>query len=171
MYIETNSAKPVNMDNRLAGLLTSGMALAALCVAYFAQYVLLMTPCELCLWERWPYRIVVVLGLLGAMSRPRTTREFLGLAGLTMFADMFISGLHVGVEFGWWPSPLPECNGGLTPGAPLPMLPATPCDRPVYLIHGLPFSMAEMDFCFAALFAAVLLVYAVRRKNRRFSKV
>ena len=119
-----NSAKAVNMGNRLAGILTAVAALAALGIAYVAQHILLLTPCELCLWERWPYRIVAVLGLLAAMVRPRTTRWFLGIAGLVMLGDVFIAGLHAGVEFGWWPSPLPECNGALTPGAALPLTPA-----------------------------------------------
>lgn len=156
------------MENRLAGILAAVTALAALGVAYFAQYILLLTPCELCLWERWPYRIVALLGLLAAMGRPRTTRLFLGAAGLVMLADVCIAGLHVGVECGWWPSPLPECNGALTPGATLPLTPATPCDRPVYLIHALPLSMAQMDMFFSALFAVALLVYAARTKTRRF---
>jgi disulfide bond formation protein DsbB len=156
------------MGHRLAGVLTAAAALAALGVAYFAQYVLLLTPCELCLWERWPYRIVAVLGLLAAMGRPRTARLLLGLAGLVMLADVFIAGLHVGVEFGWWPSPLPECNGTLTPGAALPPTPATPCDRPVDLLQFLPVSMAQMDLLAASLFAATLLVYAASRKTRRF---
>ena len=156
------------MGTRLAGALTAAAALAALGVAYFAQYVLLLTPCELCLWERWPYRVVAVLGLLSAMGRPRTARLLLGLAGLVMLADVLIAGLHVGVEFNWWPSPLPECNGALTPGAALPMVPATPCDRPVHLIHWLPVSMAQMDLAAAALFAAALLVYAAHKKTRRF---
>jgi disulfide bond formation protein DsbB len=154
------------MENRLAGILTAVTALTALGVAYFAQYVLLLTPCELCLWERWPYRIVALLGLLGALGRPRTTRLFLGVAGMVMLVNVAIAGLHVGVEFNWWPSPLPECNGALTPGAALPMIPATPCDRPVYLIHGLPVSMAQMDMLAAALFAGALLVYALRRRRR-----
>lgn len=157
------------MNNRLAGLLTAFTALMALGTAYFAQYVLLLTPCELCLWERWPYRIVAILGLFAAMARPRNTRRLLGLAGLVMLANVAIAGLHVGVEFNWWPSPLPECNGALTPGQALPLTPATPCDRPVYLIPALPISMAQMDLFASALFAAALLVYAVRFKTRRFS--
>jgi disulfide bond formation protein DsbB len=156
------------MENRLAGALTVMAALGALGVAYFAQYILLLTPCELCLWERWPYRIVALLGLLTVLARPSITRLLLGAAGLVMLADVVIAGLHVGVELNWWPSPLPECNGALTPGAALPMTPATPCDRPVYLIHGLPISMAQMDMLGAALFAGALLVYAARSRTRRF---
>ncbi len=155
------------MRHRVAGALTACIALAALGLAYFAQYGLLLTPCELCLWERWPYRIGAVLGLLAVLLRRESARLVLGLAGLVVLGDVAIAGLHVGVEFGWWASPLPECNGMLTPGAPLPMVPATPCDRPVYLISHFPVSMAAMDFCGALLFAVALLVY-VLKKPRKF---
>jgi disulfide bond formation protein DsbB len=90
----------------------------------------------------------------------------LGLAVLAMLADIGIAGTHVGVEFGWWASPLPECNGALTPGAPLPMFPAIPCDKPVYLVHGLPLSMAQMDFCAALAFTILLTAYVWRAVRR-----
>ncbi len=153
------------MNHRLAGLLTAIAALLALGVAYYAQYVLLLTPCELCLWERWPYRIVVVLGII-ALLAPSVARAVLGLAALVLLGGIGISGLHVGVESGWWKSPLPECNGVLTLGAPLPMLPAVPCDRPVFLIPHLPVSMATMDFCGALVFALVLLIYVLQQSRR-----
>jgi disulfide bond formation protein DsbB len=155
------------MNHRLAAVFTAWAAAAALGTAYFAQYVLHLTPCELCLWERWPYRIVILLGILAALTRPLTTRIILGLAALTLLANTAIAGLHAGVEFGWWNSPLPECNGDLTPGAPLPLTPATPCDQPVYLIPHLPISMAMMDFCFALAFVMLLTAF-VTRKPRRF---
>ena len=153
------------MNNKLAGLLTALLALTALGVAYFAQYGLHLTPCELCLWERWPYRIVAVLGLLAAMGKPRTTRLLLAAAGLVMLGDVGIAFLHAGVEFNWWNSPLPECNGALVPGQKLPLTPATPCDRPVYLIPGLPVSMAMMDLCAALVFAMALLAYVAQRRK------
>jgi len=155
------------MSHRIVSLLTVSTALAALGFAYFAQYVLLLTPCELCLWERWPYRVVVLVAVLAGLSKPRTTRLFLGAAGLVMLANVFIAGLHVGVEWGWWNSPLPECNGMLVPGAALPMVPATPCDRPVYLVPGIPVSFAMLDFLASALFGSLLLGYS-GRKERRF---
>ncbi len=154
------------VSHRPVAALVALVAAAALGVAYFAQYVLLLTPCELCLWERWPYRIVIALGILAALLPRFPARLVLGLAGLVMLGDVGIAGLHVGVEFGWWNSPLPECNGALTPGAALPMLPATPCDRPVYLIAHLPVSMAMMDFCAALAFALLLLAYVLRQERR-----
>ncbi len=147
-------------------MLAALAALAALAVAYVAQYVLLLMPCELCLWERWPYRIVAGLGVLAALLPRRPARAVLGLALLALLADVGIAGLHVGVELGWWNSPLPECNGILVPGAPLPAIPARPCDEPVYLIPHLPFSMAFMDMLYALAFAFALSLYVLRRQRR-----
>lgn len=166
LNVGRNSSTELAMDDRLTGLYTAVAAFCALGVAYFAQYVLQMTPCELCLWERWPYRIVVVLGIIAALTRPKTAKFLIRLAGLTMLADAVIAFVHVGVEQHWWKSPLPECNATLIPGAPLPLTPATPCDRPAYLVHSLPISMAQMDLVVALAFAVVLLAYAGRKKRR-----
>jgi disulfide bond formation protein DsbB len=151
---------------RAAGALTALAALAALAVAYVAQYGLLLVPCELCLWERWPYRVVVALGALAALLPRRPARVVLSVAVLALLVDVGIAGLHVGVEFGWWNSPLPECNGVLTPGAPLPAIPARPCDQPVFLIPHVPVSMAAMDMLYALAFALALSLYVLRRQRR-----
>ena len=157
------------MNLRLAGGIAVALAATALSVAYFVQYRLHFVPCELCLWERWPYRIVILLGLLALLCGGKLARALLALAGLTMLGGTGISGVHVGVEFGWWPSPLPECNGQLTPGAALPLTPAVPCDWPVHLITGFPMSMARMDFCFTIIFAVLLFWMATRKTKRRWA--
>ena len=153
--------------HRIAALLVVLAGLVALGTAYFAQYVLLLVPCELCLWERWPYRIVIALGIIAALLPRKRGRVVLGLAALAFLADVGIAFFHVGVEFHWWLSPLPECNGILTPGAPLPATPGRPCDAPVYLIPHLPVSMAAMDFL-AALVLFLLLTAYLLRKPKRF---
>jgi len=143
-------------------LLVAAGGAAALCVAYWAQDFLLLVPCPLCLLERWPYRAVIVLGVLAALVRP-VARPLLGLAVLALLAAAGLAFLHAGVEFHWWKSPLPECNGILLPGAPLPLTPAKPCDEPTFLIPGLPISMAAMNFLYAAAFTFFLLAYVVRQ--------
>jgi disulfide bond formation protein DsbB len=155
------------MNHRTVGLLVVLGGLVPLGLAYWAQYFEGLVPCELCLWERWPYRIIIAFGILAFLSRPATARVIFALGACVLLAGAFIAGLHVGVEFHWWKSPLPECNGILTPGAPLPMVPARPCDAPVYLLPGLPLSMSGMDFMYEAGFAFLLAAY-VSRKPRRF---
>jgi disulfide bond formation protein DsbB len=111
--------------------------------------------------------VVIGLGLLAATLRPATGRFVLWLAVIGLAAAAALGLLHTGVEFHWWKSPLPECNGILTPGAPLPMIPAKPCDEPTFLIPSLPVSMAAMNFIYATTFTAALLAY-LSRKPRRF---
>ncbi|MDE8346647.1 MAG: disulfide bond formation protein B [Acidocella sp.] len=152
------------MPPRLAGTLACLFSLAVLGAVYYAQDVMHLAPCPLCLWERWPYRIAAALGL-ATLAVPRAGRFLLSMAALVMLGGAAIAFVHVGVEHGWWRSPLPECNAFLTPGAPLALIPAIPCDRPVYLIAALPVSMALMDFCTALAFACVLFAYVSSRKG------
>lgn len=158
-------------DSRIAAL-TAALGAAALAVAYFAQIVLGMAPCELCYWERWPYRLVILFGVLALALPAPWQRGLLWLAALAFLADVGIAGLHVGVEHGWWPSPFPACSaanfikGNLSSlMASLPATPAKPCDAPNYLIQGLPLSFSTMDFLYA-LFCLLLLLVCLLQPRR-----
>jgi disulfide bond formation protein DsbB len=149
-----------------AGTVLSAAALAA---AQASEAWLGLVPCALCLWERWPYRVAIGLGLL-ALLLPRMRRPMLGLMALTLVAGAGLGLVHVGVEQGWWPSPLPECAapnlGGGTMAerlARMPARPAKPCDEPTYLVPGLPVSMALMNLLYALALAAYLAISAARR--------
>lgn len=154
------------MNVRSAGLITGFIGAAALGLAYYAEYVLHMVPCELCLLERWPYRITIVFGVLALLLGGSAGRFLVALAAVVMLANVGISGLHVGVQLHWWASPFPECNGILTLGAPLPMVPSVSCARGVYLLHWLPMTMSQMDFIGSICFT-VLLSFMVLRAGRR----
>ena len=74
-----------------------------------AERFLGVVPCALCLLERWPWRIVVVLAVIGFLLPRRPARLALALAGLVVLGGGGIAALHVGVEAKLWPSPLAEC--------------------------------------------------------------
>jgi disulfide bond formation protein DsbB len=159
-------------DRRIAFLILLLGALA-LGVAFGSQRFLGMAPCELCLWERWPYRLLVLLGAIALVVPPRACRALLWVSALTLLCGAGIAFLHVGVEQTWWPSPLPECNASNIVAhnlssliASLPAAPAKPCDAPNFLIPGLPVSFATMDFILAAVCAVALGAYLVRSAAR-----
>jgi disulfide bond formation protein DsbB len=138
-------------------------AAVALGIAHAAEIWEDLVPCALCLLERWPYRVVIVLGLLAAIAPQRLVRPLLVLAVLALLTDAAIAAVHVGVEQRWWPSPLPECAAPHLSGgsiaqrlASMPARPSKPCDEPSFLISGLPVSMAAMNLLFALAFSAVL---------------
>lgn len=154
----------------LASALAGGAALAAaLAIETWGG----LAPCALCLLERWPYRVAIVLALLAVVLPARLARMLLVLAVLTLLADAVLAFVHIGVEARWWPSPLPECAAPRFTGgsiaerlASMPAHPAKPCDDPSYLIPGLPVSLAAMNFIYALLFAAVLAIFLWRSDRR-----
>lgn len=149
-------------------------AAAALVFAYALENWDGLVPCALCLLERWPYRIALVLGLLALVVPGQLARLLLWLAVLTVLADGAIAAVHVGVEQGWWPSPLPECAAPRFSGgsiaerlASMPARPAKPCDDPSYLVPGIPISLAMANLIFALVFAWGLAWTLSGRRRRR----
>ncbi len=147
---------------------------AALGIALAAEHLGGMVPCALCLLERWPYRIAIVLSLAACFLPAALARLTLALVALAMLAGTALGAVHVGVEQGWWRSPLPECAAPrITAGslaqrlAAMPARPAKPCDAPTFLIPHLPLSMAAMNLIYALSFALLLAIFLWRAGSGR----
>ena len=129
-----------------------------------------LAPCELCLWQRWPYWAAAGLAALALVVPGRARALLLGLAGVAAFVSAGIAALHVGVEQGWWPSPLPGCAAPVAGSAmsidemmrALAPAPNKPCDAATYLIAGLPLSMAAMNLIYGLGLGAFALLMARR---------
>lgn len=140
---------------------------AALGGALASERWLGLVPCALCLWERWPYRIAIAIGLIALALPRRVARWALVAAALALLPGVALAAIHIGVEQHWWPSPLPECAapslGGGSIAERLARMPATvskPCDEPTFLVPGLPVSMAGMNLVFALALAGFLAMSA-----------
>ncbi|WP_421988996.1 disulfide bond formation protein B [Roseococcus sp.] len=129
-----------------------------------------LAPCELCLWQRWPYWVAVGFAALSLVIARRT---MLRLAGLAALCSAAVGVFHLGVEWSWWPSPLAGCQVATSGGAlsvddmlrSMAAAPTKPCDLPVFLIPGLPLSMAGMNALYG-LFVAVLAWNFARKEPR-----
>jgi disulfide bond formation protein DsbB len=159
---------------RTLAVLAALAAAAGLAFAYALEVWAELPPCALCLLERWPYRIVIVLGLFAAVAPARLVRSILLIAVVCLLAAAAIAAVHVGVEFKWWPSPLPECAAPHFTGgsiaerlASMPARPAKPCDEPTFLIPFIPVSLAALNLLYALVFSATLVVAMVARGRRR----
>lgn len=152
-------------DARGAAWVTILASAAALGGALASERWLGLVPCALCLWERWPYRVAIALGLLALALPRRAARWALAAAALAALSGAVLAAVHVGVEQHWWPSPLPECAapslGGGSIAERLARMPATvskPCDEPAFLLPGLPVSMAAMNLGLALALAGFLAI-------------
>jgi disulfide bond formation protein DsbB len=160
------------LTHRLTGAIAALAAGLGLCVALGSEWFLGLVPCALCLVERWPYRIAVILAVLAIVSPGGVGLLFLAVTSLAMLGGAGLAAVHVGVEWGLWPSPLPECaaprlgTGSIAERlAAMPSHPSKPCDDPTYLIPQLPISMAEMNFLYALLISALLAIYIWRNRK------
>ena len=155
-------------------LLLALLAAAAPAFARLSEDIWGLAPCALCLWQRWPYWAAAGLALTAA-ALPRARRPLLALAGVAVLASGAVAGFHLGVEAGWWPSPLAGCQAAALPNGggiealmrSLPAAPAKPCDAPTFLVPGLPLSMAGMNLLYALGLGGFVLIWATKGATRR----
>jgi disulfide bond formation protein DsbB len=80
-------------------LIAAAGSLALLAGAFAFQYFGGLIPCVLCLYQRWPHAVAVLIGVLALRSKGATLPYLGMLAALTTAA---IGVFHVGVEQTWW---------------------------------------------------------------------
>jgi disulfide bond formation protein DsbB len=131
-----------------------------------------LVPCALCLLQRWPYRIGIFLGLAGALLPARLGRAGVAVMALTFLAAASAASIHVGVEAGWWKSPLPECTApnftGLSPAerfAKMTDRPAISCEDPTYIVG--PVTMAQANLTYALAGFAAMTILGLRSKGKQ----
>jgi disulfide bond formation protein DsbB len=88
----------------LAG--SAAVILGALAFEYLGG----LAPCELCLYERWPYYAAIVVVALGILSGNSGARLALGLTVALFIASAALAFYHVGVEQHWIAGPT-ACTG------------------------------------------------------------
>ena len=83
-----------------ARLLALLLPLALLGGALGSQYLGGLHPCEMCMWQRWPHAVAIVLALLAFSSPAESTpsRALVLLAALAIAVSGCIGVYHAGVE-------------------------------------------------------------------------
>ena len=142
---------------------------AALGMALIAEYVFGLAPCNLCIIQRWPYGIVIGLGLLGFLLSCRYSRGVvvtLILSGLALLFNSVTAFYHSGVELKWWPSFLEGCSvPELDPNDILASIEAAPlvrCDEIPWADPILGLSMANYNVVFCLGLAVIAFISAYK---------
>lgn len=119
-----------------------------LAVAYIFQYGFGYQPCELCLWQRIPWAVVVVLGGV-ILLKPNMAKSILNILVLVMIVSTGLGVFHSGVEYGFWMG-LESCSGATElatdSGSLLDSLENETiprCDKPAWTLFGI--SMAGFN--------------------------
>jgi disulfide bond formation protein DsbB len=156
------SLVPPGSPTRWLALLAFAAA-AALVGALAMQHLGGLEPCQLCIYERYPYLVAVVAAVLGAwLGRPRLA---LGVVALALAANVGLAAYHVGVEQGWFA--LPESCAAVGEAATVEDLKAqllnapARCDQVPLTVLGL--SLAAWNGVYAAGLLALAVLALLRR--------
>lgn len=154
------------MTARQTVLLAGAGSATLLLIAFGFQYLAGLLPCAMCLWQRWPHVLAIVLSAVG-MAISGTWLAILG--GLTMLSNAGIALYHTGVERDWWEGPT-SCtsaggeNLGLLSGSDLLNTDTTPalilCDQVAWEMAGL--SMASWNGVGSLILAIIWFAAAAR---------
>ena len=132
--------------------------------ALWFQYVGGLMPCSLCMWQRWPHIIIVLLAVIALFAR--MPRHVLSTIAITAAISIILAAYHAGVEWQLWSGPS-GCTASLNNSSDLTSLtdsllatPVVRCDEVAWSFLGL--SMAgwnglfSLDICLIALTSLVL---------------
>ena len=87
------------------------IAFTALGSAYTAELAYSLEPCVLCIYQRIPFAVIGVLGVLAYLLEGRMAMVVLtALAGIVLLIGAGLASYHVGVEQHWWAS-VASCGG------------------------------------------------------------
>jgi disulfide bond formation protein DsbB len=142
------------------------ISIVTLLIVFISQYGWGLIPCQLCIWQRVPF--VILIGLTGVYYFPvRSKHQHIYHASI-LFCMSFIlamsvvlSGFHVGVEQHWWQG-LSSCKTSIPYNLSMDDLrialletPPMPCDQVQWSFVGI--SMAGYNF----LLSGILMIFSL----------
>ncbi len=138
--------------------------------ALISEYVFGLYPCEMCMWQRWPHMVAIILALGAIALRGHKLSKFIVAdAALAILVSGLIGGFHAGVEYGWWEG-ITSCATTVAPGGDMldsiMNAPLVRCDVAPWSLFGI--SLAGFNFLLSVGGAILILVLlAMGRKDAR----
>jgi disulfide bond formation protein DsbB len=136
--------------------------------ALLSQYWGGLAPCELCLLQRWPWGVAIVISFVATMVGSRPALPWVALLLAAVFAVSAVFAFyHVGVEQHWFAGPT-ACSGAATAAGTVEALKAqilrqqpVRCDEVAWSLWGISLagwnllaSLVMMGCCLAAFLQA-----------------
>jgi disulfide bond formation protein DsbB len=91
-------------------------SVAALAAALIGEYGFGLAPCQLCLYQRVPFCLAIILAILAMRLQGRARAVLFGLCALLFLGNSGLALFHAGVEQHWWVGPA-SCSAGGAGGA------------------------------------------------------
>ncbi len=144
------------LKNKLLIILLGLASLSAIIMAYISQYIFLYQPCQLCLYQRVPFFIVIGLSILSLfLQKNNFLQIILYFCIAILLINFAIAFYHVGVEYKIF-SGFSSCSGNSNLNKidnlydlqqALTKQPMVKCDEPQFYFLGLTMAFWNMIYC------------------------
>jgi disulfide bond formation protein DsbB len=123
-------------------MLVGTLSALTLAIVYASEHWGGLVPCPLCLWERLPYSVALVMAVIGLLFTSQARLIMMGLV-VIFTVSTALGVFHAGVEWDWWEG-LQGCSSTVKTGLGLEDLraallntPPAPCDKATWSFLGL----------------------------------
>jgi disulfide bond formation protein DsbB len=154
---------------KLFAIFIVGMSALALAGALIGQYGFGLHPCDLCVYQRIPFVLNIILGLLGYFWVSKQ-KPIIAMSGILFFINSGIAMFHSGVERKWWAGltgcSTPDMSGSIEDL--LKRIQATDvvrCDEIPWSLFGL--SMANYNVAFCLGMGVLCIFYVLKARQSR----
>jgi disulfide bond formation protein DsbB len=158
--------KKLSAESRILPVALAGFALSS---SLFAQYIMNLQPCFLCLLQRYIFLAIFVVGFIAFVNNQRLSRLAIICSLLLFVANSFVAIYHSAVERKLISLPA-TCSQGVESGTSLEQLkaailaaPSVRCDEPAIRVIGL--SMAEWNVFYSGLAAYLIFYTSLQRRS------
>ena len=142
-------------------------SLTAILFALYYEYIENYPPCELCIYQRFPYYLIIVTTLFFFVFK-KNFNIVSSLIILAVFISLLLSVTHAGVELGWWQIKS-SCSNNIRDFNDIEKLrsfledvPITKCDQIIWSYKGI--SMAGYNVIFSIVNLIILTTYKTKLK-------
>ena len=118
----------MQISYKLALILSTLASFGLLAGAFWFEIIVGLPPCNLCIWQRWPYAIIIAITGIGLVSIKQNW--MLLLIALSAISTALIGLYHSGVEQGWWSGPS-GCSNQLNSDTDISSLTTSLLEMPV----------------------------------------
>jgi len=143
-------------------------SLTAILFALYYEYIENYPPCELCIYQRFPYYLIIAMTLFCFVFK-KNFNIVSSLIILAVIVSLLLSVTHVGVELGLWQIKS-SCSNNIKDFNDIEKLrsfledvPITKCDQIIWSYKGI--SMAGYNVIFSVVNLIILTSYKIKSKQ------
>ena len=143
------------------------ISVISLLTAYLAEYIFLLTPCPLCVYQRFPYLIFIMLGIISLSSQYSYRKYYITVTIIAIIIAFYHTGIERGIfELSSFCKPLVSVGDSISVADFKKMLyhkEIALCNKPALVIFGL--SLTEWNLLLNIFLLTMLCMFKNQSKK------